>query len=145
MALNSKQWNAEAVAAVLRRFDKCSPQRIEPLGGTAAPKFRADGPWGRLVVRVRLGEFSDERLIRFDHECLLRLAHAGLPVPQPQTAADGNTWVIANGQTVEVLSWVEGSAASPHDLKAVQNVGRFERGTVAHGIPRPFFPQPPNR
>ncbi len=27
-------------------------------------------------------EFADERLLRFDHECLLRLADAGLPVPR---------------------------------------------------------------
>jgi Ser/Thr protein kinase RdoA (MazF antagonist) len=83
----------ESVKEVQRAFDLGEPSEIRRLGGTATLKFAVQVPEGRFVVRARPAEFADGRFIRFDHECLWRLADTGLPVPRPRRRADGTSWL----------------------------------------------------
>ncbi len=110
---------------VVAAFGKAPVRGIAPLGGTACPKFAVDTPAGRFVVRVRAEEFSPEPFVRFDHEAMTRLAGAGLPVPEPQVARDGRTWVGREGRIVELLSWKDGDAYVDVDFDRIAGVGRF--------------------
>jgi Ser/Thr protein kinase RdoA (MazF antagonist) len=114
-----------SVRQVLQAFEMGEPTSIEPLGGTATPKFAVATAMGPFVVRVRPREFAEQRLVRFDHAALVRLARQGLPVPSPRQRPDGTTWLHLNGEVVEVLSWVEGEPFVWDDLTAVRNLGAF--------------------
>jgi len=117
-------WDA-AVRQVLAAFGLGEPVSVEPLGGTATPKFVARTAEERWVVRVRPREFAARRLVRFDHTALARLAALGLPVPSPQPRPDGTTWFEFHGQMVEVLSWIGGEPFEWNDLAALGNLGAF--------------------
>jgi len=117
--------NIELVNKVLDAFQMGAPSAIDPLGGTAALKCAVQVPKGRFVVRARPAEFTDERMIRFDHESLRRLAEQGLPVPCPQKRADSTSWVCLEEGVFEVLSWVTGDPFPEDNLDAVANVGEF--------------------
>jgi Ser/Thr protein kinase RdoA (MazF antagonist) len=113
------------VAEVLRAFDLGTPSNVRPLGGTATPKFAVQVPEGRFVVRARPAEFAAEKLIRFDHQSLWRLAEHGLPVPRPRRRADGTSWFHARQGVFEVLSWIEGGPFREGDHPAITALGSF--------------------
>ena len=113
----------QCVAEVPRAFGLGAPSNIRPLGGTATPKFAVQVPEGRLVVRVRPAEFADQKLIRFDHEALRRLAEHGLPVPRPHRRANGTSWVGTDQGVFEVLSWIEGEPFRQGERAAITAVG----------------------
>lgn len=113
------------VTEVLRAFDLGAPSEVRRLGGTATPKFAVQVPEGRFVVRARPAEFADERFIRFDHECLRRLADRGLPVPRPCRQVDGTSWIRTKHAVFEILSWVEGDNFQEGDRRAITALGGF--------------------
>jgi Ser/Thr protein kinase RdoA (MazF antagonist) len=116
---------------VLRAFGLGNPLEIVPLGGTATRKWDVTTTEQRFVVRVRAAEFADLDATRFDHEALRRLSRAGLPVPTPLVNADGSTWLVHEGHTLEVLSWIEGDPFRDGDRAAIRSLGsllaRFHR------------------
>jgi len=114
-----------SVRAVLRAFDLGAPSEVGRLGGTATPKFAVQVPEGRFVVRARPAEFADEKFIRFDHECLWRLAKRSLPVPRPRRRADGTSWLRTQQGVFEVLSWLEGDNFREGDRATITALGRF--------------------
>ena len=123
--MHSEPEQLDFVRRVADAFRLGVPQAVEPLGGTATRKFAVRAGGGRFVVRVRPGEFSDEHMIRFDHEALMRLAAEKLPVPCPQQRPDGSTWLSVGDELVEVLSWVGGQPYQADDPAAVRDVGAF--------------------
>jgi Ser/Thr protein kinase RdoA (MazF antagonist) len=110
---------------VLRSFELGAPTEVRRLGGTATPKFAVRVPLGRFVVRARPAEFAAERFIRFDHECLWRLADRGLPVPRPRRRPDRTSWFATGNSVFEVLSWVEGDFFPTGDRAAIAGIGHF--------------------
>ncbi len=114
-----------SVAQVLRAFDLGAASETRHLGGTATPKFAVQVPTGRFVVRARPAEFADEKFVRFDHECLWRLAERSLPVPCPRRRADGTSWFETDQGVFEVLSWIEGDLFRKGDRAAIAEIGRF--------------------
>lgn len=115
----------EWVVEVLRAFDLGEPSEVLRLGGTATPKFAVRVRAGRFVARARPAEFALERFIRFDHECLWRLADARLPVPRPLRRADGTSWFNCEQGVFEILSWVEGEPFREGDRAAITALGTF--------------------
>ena len=115
----------EWVGEVLRAFALGAPSEVQRLGGTATPKFAVRVPAGRFVVRARPAEFASERFIRFDHECLWRLADAGLPVPRPLRCTDGTSWFNTEHGVFEILSWVEGEPFREGDRATITALGAF--------------------
>jgi Ser/Thr protein kinase RdoA (MazF antagonist) len=113
----------QCVAEVARAFGLGTPSDIRALGGTATPKFAVQVPEGRFVARLRPAEFADEKLIRFDHEALRRLAEHGLPVPRPLRRADGTSWFHTDQGVFEVLSWIEGEPFRQGDRAAITALG----------------------
>src|SRR6185369_14241267 len=93
------------------------------LGGTMLPKFSVQTSAARVVVRFRQPEFASEAFIRFDHDVLRRLAHAGLPVPLPLSRRDGTSWLRVEGGTLEALSWIDGESFEGGGL-ALHNLGQ---------------------
>jgi Ser/Thr protein kinase RdoA (MazF antagonist) len=116
---------SRCVAKVLHAFGLGAASAVRRLGGTATPKFAVQVPEGRFVVRARPAEFAEERLIRFDHESLWRLAERGLPVPRPRRRADGTSWHHTEQGVFEVLSWVEGDSFREGDRAAIAALGGF--------------------
>ena len=114
----------ERAARVLEEFGIMRTGRVTRLGGTASEVALADVASGPVVVRWRAGEFASDACLRFDHACLIRLAKAGLPVPVPQAAPSGATWVRDNQLTVEVLTWLSGEPFRAGDKLAIANLGR---------------------
>jgi Ser/Thr protein kinase RdoA (MazF antagonist) len=92
----------------------------------------ADGP-------LALREFPtlDRRQILFQHGVALRLAAAGLPVPEPIPAANGATLVTANGRRYALYRWVDGRHRNGLDLSlaACQELGAL-LGRVHHELDR---------
>lgn len=113
------------VEAAVSAFQLGDLLEAYPLGGTATPKFAIRTPRGRFVVRVRAPEFASDSFTHFDHESLMRLAAAGLPVPCPRRQPDGTSQLSVRGHVIEVLSWVEGSRLQVVSHKTAANVGRF--------------------
>ena len=114
-----------SVPEVLRAFDLGAPSEVRRLGGTATPKFAVQVPEGRFVVRARPAEFADDKFIRFDHECLRRLAEHGLPVPRPRRRADGTSWCHTKRGVFEAFAWVEGDSFREGDRAAIAGLGNF--------------------
>lgn len=115
----------ETVGRVLRAFDLGEPSAVRRLGGTATLKFAVEVPEGPFVVRARPAEFADEKFIRFDHECLRRLAERSLPVPRPQRRADGTSWLPTEQGVFEVLLWIEGEPFREGDRASITSLGTF--------------------
>jgi len=78
---------AQHVPRVLDAFGVGKPLSVRALGGTATRKYEVAVSQGRFVVRMRPAEFAAERMIRFDHESLRRLADSGLPVRGPRSSS----------------------------------------------------------
>lgn len=128
----------ESVNEVLRAFNLGTPSEIRRLGGTATPKFAVRVAEGRFVVRIRPVEFVDEKFIRFDHECLWRLADHGLPVPRPRRRTNGTSWLQTQQGVFEVLSWLEGDSFREGDRASITALGRFLarfHSTLSEDIP----------
>ncbi|MCK4628365.1 MAG: phosphotransferase [Sedimentisphaerales bacterium] len=115
----------DEIKEVIKAAVSAVPTSVRALGGTATPKFDVRTSNGRFVLRIRPAEFSDENLIRFDHEVLWRLHRVGLPVPYPHKRPDGTSWFVSGRHVWEVLSWVEGEPFDINDLQAIYNLGRF--------------------
>lgn len=116
---------AETLEPVLEAFG-VRPSRVRPAGGTAAPKWvlsTADGP--QAVLRTRPAEFSDPELVNFDHAAMSALADRGLPVPVPQKSPEGATFVVHQGRTYEMLSYVDGCCFQPGDAGELRGLGTF--------------------
>jgi len=111
------------LSLVFSEFGLQPPRRLVTLGGTASHTYLAEGEFGRIVIRIRSPEFSSEELVQFDHQCLKRLADAGLPVPSPLEAPSGATWIHCEGQIVELMTWITGDPFQEGDQRAIANVG----------------------
>ena len=109
---------------VLAEFDLPPASHFERLGGTASDTVMVICDDQRWVVRWRQTEFADAGYIRFDHQCLLRLAAAGLPAPVPLRTTSGNTWFEDERGPVEVLTFISGRPFQLGDTTAVADVGR---------------------
>lgn len=101
-----------------------APREVLPLGGTATAKWSVVTAEGRWCVRRRPDEFADAVSTAFDHAVLRRLDAAGLPVPAPRAAADGQTAVRRESGTYEVLRWLDGKVFTPDDRRRLPHIGR---------------------
>ena len=110
---------------VQRAFGLGTVRSIAALGGTAARKWSVTTAAGRYVVRIRPPEFAQPGNVRFDHTILLRLAMAGLPVPRPLATPAGEPVLRREGESIEVLSWIEGEPWSAKVAGAAFGVGAF--------------------
>ena len=111
--------------AVLDAFGLTDCTDVRPAGGTACPKWAIRAGDERFVIRVRPGEFAGGENTAFDHAALRRLGEAGLPVPQPLAAPDGETWVRIGDRVYEALTWVDGETFDEGDVKSHRGLGRF--------------------
>jgi len=100
-------------------------QAIQPLGGTATPKWTINTNEGRYVVRIRPDEFSDTGQSTLTHQALIKLADAGLPVPRPLIRSTGETLYNFGDSVIEVLEWIDGDIWSGESPEALRNVGIF--------------------
>jgi Ser/Thr protein kinase RdoA (MazF antagonist) len=116
---------SELVHSILKSWELGEIREISGLGGTAAPKWRIQQANRKFVLRQRQNEFALPGMINFDHQMLTKLHSTGLPVPYPQTAKNGRTWVECDGNVYELLSWIEGKPFTQGDVKAIAGLAKF--------------------
>lgn len=94
--------------AVLSRYRLPPVVRVDPAGGTAAPKCVLWTETGRYLLRRRREEFRAPEVIAYDHSLLQYLRVHGLPVPEVVPTRDGGTWVEFEGGVYEIHAWLPG-------------------------------------
>lgn len=128
---------AEAVA----RYDLGGPTELAPLGGgTANQNFRVTGTKGSYVLRRRNPRYSSDMWIDYEAEYLNHLFAAGLPVPVPLTARDGDIRVRVGENVYQLYTEIrQGEPFQADNIKQIAAAGAF--AGKLHSALRSFRPK----
>lgn len=126
--------NEDEWLALLSHYDLGALQRIEPGGGTAAPKVWVQTERSRYLLRQRRPASSTPDVVRFDHGVIQALAAAGLPCVPPERTRSGETWVQQDDAAYELFRYLpdlerfrQGNLAQIS--AAAETLARFHRTT----------------
>lgn len=104
----------EVIAEILRRRFGVRATSVHVLGAESAEVFRADVEGGRaFAVKVFGADAAAHSAVRWHHEVVDRLAHAGLPVARPLRDVEGELTVATDHGPrtvlVQVSDWLTGT------------------------------------
>lgn len=94
--------------------------------------FRVTAPGGgQAVLRIHRRGYHGDDALRSELAWMRELGLAGLPVPRPIPAANGDDLIEVEGRRVDMLSWLDGrplgAIGAPLDLVGAERAALFER------------------
>lgn len=91
--------------------------------GTAGSTARIESGGGRFFLRCRSREHSSPANMRYEHDLILRLAEAGLPVAPPLPTQSGKRFVAEGEAIYELYPWIDGELFEDGNATQIRAVG----------------------
>lgn len=101
--------------AIAGAFDLGAPTKLTSIAaGTINSNFALETDRGRWFVRVNEGKSVED--CTWEAALVVDLAAAGLPVPVPREASDGQRLFVHRGLIVSVFAWQPGRHRAPSEV-----------------------------